>query len=464
MIGAVRPGFIVRFVGTVESLAMLILAVGFMLAFAPMPAAMADNSQGQAIVNAAAAQAGRPYCFDGGNTGGPTHGSGGSGCGGSIVGFDCTGLTLYAVFRATGKVLSHDGKQATEGGQVISNPADLLPGDLVFFGGTLNSFEHSGVYAGNNTFWDANDYNVPVQERTMAWEEHGLPFVGGVRYWSVSGGGGGTPPAPSYASGATFVGNWDGVGGDTIGAVHRESTGMVWYLRNYNSAGHTSITPFAYGGGDPTWTPVTGNWDGVGGDTIGAVHRESTGMVWYLRNYNSAGHTSITPFAYGGGDPTWTPVVGNWDGVGGDTIGAVHRESTGMVWYLRNYNSAGHPSVTPFAYGGGDPSWTPITGNWDGVGGDTIGAVHRESTGMVWYLRNYNSAGHPSVTPFAYGGGDPSWTPVVGDWDGNGTTTIGAVHREGSGLVWFLRNSNTPGPPDVIAFSYGGSDPSWVAG
>ena len=40
----------------------------------------------------------------------------------------------------------------------------------------------------------------------------------------------------------------------------------------------------------------------------------------------------------------------------------------------------------------------------------------------TWYLRNSNSPGAPDIAPFAYGG--PGWVPIVGDWDGNGTVTI----------------------------------------
>jgi cell wall-associated NlpC family hydrolase len=142
-------------------------------------------SVAQRIVSAAASQAGLPYCFDGGGPSGPSHGSGGSGCPGSTVGFDCTGLTIYAIYQATGTVLSHDGHQGEDGGTEISSQANLQPGDLVFFGGTYANFEHAGVYAGGGEFWDANDYNVPVQEHSLAWEEGGaggLPFVGGERF------------------------------------------------------------------------------------------------------------------------------------------------------------------------------------------------------------------------------------------------------------------------------------------
>lgn len=170
-----------------------------------MTAPSAGVSQGQAIVNAAASQVGVPYCADGGDTAGPTHGAGGSGCGGSTVGFDCSGLALYAVYQATGIVLPHgSGMQAVNGGQVILDQSDLQPRDLVFFGGgSLANFEHVGIYAGGGEMWDANDFNVPVQEHSLTWEEtgpDGLAFDGGVRYWSGGGSGGTKPGAgPSIA-------------------------------------------------------------------------------------------------------------------------------------------------------------------------------------------------------------------------------------------------------------------------
>jgi hypothetical protein len=50
-----------------------------------------------------------------------------------------------------------------------------------------------------------------------------------------------------------------------------------------------------------------------------------------------------------------------------------------------------------------------------------------QSTGtLLWELRNSNSAGPANIT-FNYG---PNGAiPVVGDWDGNRTTTVGIVRR-----------------------------------
>jgi cell wall-associated NlpC family hydrolase len=139
--------------------------------------------KGQAMVSAAASQSGRPYCFAGGNTSGPTHGTGGTGCPGATVGFDCSGLALYAVYQATGIALPHGhGMESRQGGTSIAK-GQLQPGDLVFFGGgSLSNFQHVGVYSGNGMMWDAMDFGVPVQQHSLAYVEHGLPFVGAVRY------------------------------------------------------------------------------------------------------------------------------------------------------------------------------------------------------------------------------------------------------------------------------------------
>jgi hypothetical protein len=70
----------------------------------------------------------------------------------------------------------------------------------------------------------------------------------------------------------------------------------------------------------------------------------------------------------------------------------------------------------------------------------------------TWYLRNEDSPGPPDAGVFQYGA--PGWIPVVGDWNGDGKITIGVVNP--STMTWYLRNENTAGVPDVAApFRYG---------
>jgi cell wall-associated NlpC family hydrolase len=140
-----------------------------------------NSDEGQAIVQAAAKWAGTQYCWDGGNQNGPTHGTtdpeNGIQCATGTVGFDCTGLTLYAVYQVTGILLPHSTGQDTGHGGTPVARADLQPGDLVFFGPSLANYTHAGVYIGNNQMWDAQTEGVPVQVHALY-----SNYVGATRY------------------------------------------------------------------------------------------------------------------------------------------------------------------------------------------------------------------------------------------------------------------------------------------
>ena len=134
-----------------------------------------------------------------------------------------------------------------------------------------------------------------------------------------------------------------------------------------------------------------------------------------------------------------------------DTVGTF--DPTTATWYLRNENSAGGEDIAPFQYGA--PGWTPITGDWNGDGVTTIGVV--DPTSATWYLRNENSAGGADVTaPFAYGA--PGWVPVVGNWTGGHSDGIGMF--DSSTGTWYLRNEDSAGTPDIAPFQYGA--PGWI--
>ena len=126
----------------------------------------------------------------------------------------------------------------------------------------------------------------------------------------------------------------------------------------------------------------------------------------------------------------------------------VFRPSNGAI-YLKKTNTSGFAD-SQLNYGtGGD---YPVAGDWDGNGTATIG-IYRNG---VFYLRNSNTIGFADfVIPF----GAPGDQPVVGDWDGNGIDTIG-IYRYGT---FYLRNSNSAGAPD-ISFSLGNPGDVGIAG
>ena len=130
-----------------------------------------------------------------------------------------------------------------------------------------------------------------------------------------------------------------------------------------------------------------------------------------------------------------------------DTVG-VFRPTNGLL-YLKNDNTPGFADVA-INYGlAGD---VPVVGDWDGNGTSTIG-VYRNG---MFYLRNSNTVGFAEIS-FAFG--LPGDQPVVGDWNNDGVDTIG-VYRNGSFL---LRNSNNAGIADV-SFTFGNPGDVAVAG
>jgi len=143
-----------------------------------------SGAQGTKIVAAAMSTLGLPYCWDGGNQGGPTNGIDAA-CTGKTVGYDCSGLAMYAVYQATHVVLQHySGSQYNDyahyGGVRVAKTA-LQPGDLVFFvgdDGNTTQPGHVGIYAGNGKMIDAAHDGVPVAVHTLYSD-----YVGAVRYW-----------------------------------------------------------------------------------------------------------------------------------------------------------------------------------------------------------------------------------------------------------------------------------------
>ena len=123
---------------------------------------------------------------------------------------------------------------------------------------------------------------------------------------------------------------------------------------------------------------------------------------------------------------------------GADTTG-VFRPSNGLL-YLKNKNDTGFADA---ALNYGLPGDYPVVGDWDGNGTVTIG-IYRDG---YFYLKNANTLGFAEVVfPF----GQPGDQPIAGDWNGDGVDTIGVFHPSNGHFL--LRNSNTEGPSEMDFF------------
>jgi hypothetical protein len=82
----------------------------------------------------------------------------------SSYGFDCSGFTQMLV-RQRGIIMPRDASaQASWSGAASVERKDLQPGDLLFFGASLEKITHTGMYIGNGEFiHDTSDTHPGVQ-------------------------------------------------------------------------------------------------------------------------------------------------------------------------------------------------------------------------------------------------------------------------------------------------------------
>jgi SpoIID/LytB domain protein len=129
---------------------------------------------------------------------------------------------------------------------------------------------------------------------------------------------------------------------------------------------------------------------------------------------------------------------------GAATVG-VQDPRTG-IWSLRMEDG----SMKTFYYG--DPKDIPFIGDWNGDGTETVG-LYRQSVGFL-FLRYTNTQGVADVDIYY---GIPGDVPIAGDWNGDGVDTVG-IYRP-SQARFYLRNTNTQGIADV---DFGFGDPGDV--
>ena len=110
------------------------------LAAQPVVAKPAATSRIQNLLQHALALLGTPYRWGGTST----------------DGFDCSGLVGYVFRSALGIELPRVSRDMASSGQLITNRADLSPGDLVFFGTHHGKrVDHVGIYVGEGRFLHA---------------------------------------------------------------------------------------------------------------------------------------------------------------------------------------------------------------------------------------------------------------------------------------------------------------------
>ncbi|GAA3393291.1 hypothetical protein [Cryptosporangium minutisporangium] len=136
----------------------------------------------------------------------------------------------------------------------------------------------------------------------------------------------------------------------------------------------------------------------------------------------------------------------------------------GGTWYIRTTPTSG-PANLKFSFGRfNNVRDLPVVGDWNGDGSETVGIARIGPPGdfpgtFTWHLRNSNSSG-PADISFEFG--VPALTdtlrghPIVGNFDpSDDAYEVGYVIAGDTGqLVWTIRLNTTPNSPEVT-FTYG---------
>jgi hypothetical protein len=114
-------------------------------------------------------------------------------------------------------------------------------------------------------------------------------------------------------------------------------------------------------------------------------------------------------------------------------IQSLYGYSTGL-FHLRDENTNGPPGIS-FRYGTVLGSRSVI-GDWNGDGSQTIGIYHPPED--EFYLRNSNTPGNTPDYDFHWGKSED--LPIAGDWDGDGDQTVGLFRP--STATFYLNDQN----------------------
>lgn len=151
-------------------------------ACSPLGSSVSVNASGKAkaVVEAAISQVGRDYAWGGGDANGPTKGIRDGGTADSYgdynkIGFDCSGLMEYAYYQGAKMKIGgvtytqYPATQKNEVGGAEVTPAQMQPGDLIFYGGPGDANHHVSMYVGDGKIVEAPQSGSKV--RVIEWSQ-----------------------------------------------------------------------------------------------------------------------------------------------------------------------------------------------------------------------------------------------------------------------------------------------------
>jgi hypothetical protein len=220
--------------------------------------------------------------------------------------------------------------------------------------------------------------------------------------------------------------------------VYRPSTNTFYLDSNGSGTWNGCTTDSCIGFGIAGDVALLGDWNGTGTARVGA-YRPSDGTFYLDYNGNGAWDGCAVDRCIVIGTVSDIPVVGDWNGSGTTKVG-FFRPSSATFFLDYDGNGVLDGCVTDKCIAFGDAADTPVVGDWNGSGTTKIGAFRPND--RVFYLDfNGNGLWDGCGTDRCIAFGAAGDIPVVGDWNGSGTSKVGAF-RPSAGTFYLDYNGN----------------------
>ena len=228
-----------------------------------------------------------------------------------------------------------------------------------------------------------------------------------------------------------LVGDWSGTGTSKIG-VFRAGDGTFYLDYNGNGVWDGCGTDRCVRIGQAGDIPVVGDWTGGGVVRVG-VFRPGDGTFYLDSNGNGAWDGCATDRCMTIGLAGDIPLVGDWTGSGTSKVG-VFRPSGGTFYLDLNGNGAWDGCDADRCLAIGMSGDIPLVGDWNGSGASKVG-LFRPSDGTFYLDHNGNGTWDGCSTDRCLSIGLNGDVPLVGDWNGSGSSKVGAF-RPSDGIFY----------------------------
>ena len=242
--------------------------------------------------------------------------------------------------------------------------------------------------------------------------------------WYIVPSGGGTPYGGVWGEvgDKPVPGDYDGDGKTDL-AVYHPTDGGWWIVPSGGGAN------YSVGWGGTGFTPVPGDYDGDGKTDI-AIYDVTSGAWWIIPSSGTGPQGQVGAYGVGWGGSAFKAVPGDYDGDGKTDI-AIYDVTSGAWWIIPSSGTGPQGQMGAYGVGWGGSAFKAFPGDYDRDGKTDI-AIYNSASGAWWIIPSSGTGPQGQVGAYGVGWGGSGYTPVPGDYDGDGKTDI-AIYEVAAG-------------------------------